>query len=756
MYHLDTPLDEVNGIQTRYLTALKRMGITTVRDLLYHLPSRYEDYSHVYRIAELEPRQDATIQGEIYEVTGRKTWRRTYYVTEAIITDGEDSIRAVWWNQPYLKNTFHPGIRANFSGKVSVNEKGELYFSNPAFELVREHDTHDPTHTARIVPIYPETRGITSKGIRYILRPILESTDAEEFIPEKILGKEGLPALGTALHAVHFPDELPEVEAAKRRFAFEDLFLLELVNARERARLTKERATAIPFPGKRREELLKALPFALTETQTRSLNEILADIAKPHPMNRLLQGDVGSGKTIVAAIAAVAVAESRLPALPTGQAGGRQGHQTAFMAPTEILARQHYETFKRFFPNFDGGVALLTGSEARLYLGDGLEREAKKAEVQNAIRMGKITIVIGTHALIEKSVSFPRLALVVVDEQHRFGVEQRASLIKNQPQDNREEDGASLESSRRVRLGRRPGDTLSGGSELAQPIPHFLSMSATPIPRTLALTLFGNLMVSQITELPKDRKEIVTKVVAPENRLKAYSFIKEFVKKGRQAFVICPRINPTNMETGEALDAATLARLEMKNVTEEYEKLSKKVFPELSVAMLHGKLKAKEKADIMSRFAKGATDILVSTSVIEVGVDVPNATIMLVESAERFGLAQLYQFRGRVGRGAHQSFCFLFTESSTKTTRERLEAVARAKNGFELAEEDLKLRGPGEFLGTIQTGMPDIAMKALQHPTLIPKARLAAEAFIAADATLATHPALKNRLAAFARTVHME
>ncbi|MBM4388906.1 MAG: hypothetical protein FJ088_14290, partial [Deltaproteobacteria bacterium] len=285
-------------------------------------------------------------------------------------------------------------------------------------------------------------------------------------------------------------------------------------------------------------------------------------------------------------------------------------------------------------------------------------------------------------------------------------------------------------------------------------VPHFLSMSATPIPRTLALTIFGNLELSQITELPKDRRGIVTKVVAPADRLKAYAFIKEFVKRGRQVFVICPRITPTNLDTGEVLDPAALARLEMKNVTEEYEKLSKKIFPDLAVKMLHGKMKVKEKAEAMRRFAEGIVDILVATSVVEVGVDVPNATIMIVESAERFGLAQLYQFRGRVGRGAHQSFCFLFTESNAEQTRKRLEAVARARNGFELAEEDLKLRGPGEFLGTLQTGMPDIAMKALMHPALVPRARRAAEMLLARDLALAAHPALRERLAAFAARAH--
>ncbi|MDP3975058.1 MAG: ATP-dependent DNA helicase RecG [Candidatus Jorgensenbacteria bacterium] len=702
----DMPLSAIQGIAPRFLAKLERLKIRTIRDLLYHFPFRYEDYSHVYRISELQPNQDATIQGEIQDVSGRKTWHRTYYVTEALIADGEDSIRAVWWNQPYLRNTLKPGVRANFSGKVSVGENGELYLSNPAFELTREHDTHDPTHTARIVPIYPETAGLTSKGIRFLVRPLLDAAEVEEFLPEEVLTHEGLPPLSLALRHIHFPDELADAESARKRFAFEDLFLLELANIGERARLKKERAPAIALSEKRHAELLKILPFMLTNSQTNALEEILTDLARPHPMNRLLQGDVGSGKTVVAAIAGRATAEA--------------GYQTAFMAPTEILARQHYETLKKFWVGFEGGVALLTGSEARLFLGDGLEACMKKSELQTKIRRGNVAIVIGTHALIEKGVGFPRLALVIVDEQHRFGVEQRAALVK---------DGA---------------------------VPHFLSMSATPIPRTLALTLFGNLDLSLITELPKDRKAIVTKVVSPEDRLKAYAFIKEFVRRGRQVFVICPRIEKSQIEHPEALDPRTLSMLEMKNVTEEYEKLSKKIFPDLRVTMLHGKLKAKEKAEIMKRFTEGTIDILVSTSVVEVGVDVPNATVMMVESAERFGLAQLYQFRGRVGRGAHQSFCFLFTETLSAATKKRLEAVARAKNGFELAEEDLKLRGPGEFLGTTQTGMPDLAMKALQHPTLVPKARTAAETLTAKDPSLSAHPALKKRLDAFTKAIHFE
>lgn len=732
---LGTLLEDIGGIAPRYLAALKRLNIKTVRDLLYHFPSRYEDYSRVRRIAELELREETTVRGEVYEVRGRRTWGRTRYVTEAVIVDGEDSIRAVWWNQPYLAHTLRPGTGINIAGKVSANEKGELYFSNPAFELITNYDLSATTHTARIVPIYPETRGLTSKGIRYVLRPILESADAEEFIPEETLKQEKLPALGAALRRVHLPEELAEAEAAKMRFAFEDLFLLELANVRERARLAKERAPTITLTSKHREEFVTALPFALTASQKQSLGEIFADLAKPTPMNRLLQGDVGSGKTVIAALAARAAAES--------------GFQTVFMAPTEILAHQHYETFKKFFPDFERGVALITANEMHLFLGDGLERGAKKTELQSAVRGGKVSVAIGTHALIAESngqgvrskgrLEFKNLGLVIIDEQHRFGVAQRAVLVQNR-------------------------DSTIHNSKLV--IPHFLSMSATPIPRTLALTLFGNLDVSQISELPKDRKEIVTKVVAPADRFKAYAFIKEFVKRGRQAFVICPRIevaneheltaNNTNNIRGIRERIREYSLLEAKNVIEEYQKLSKEIFPDLRVGMLHGKLGAREKAESMKKFAEGAIDILVATSVVEVGVDVPNATIMMVEGAERFGLAQLYQFRGRVGRGVHQSFCFLFSESPSETARKRLAAVARAKNGFELAEEDLKLRGPGEFLGTVQTGMPDIAMKALMHPTLIPPARRAAGEILARDPALTAHPALKERLAKFAKAVHLE
>jgi ATP-dependent DNA helicase RecG len=474
-------------------------------------------------------------------------------------------------------------------------------------------------------------------------------------------------------------------------------------------KLAQKKAPVIKAETKAVKKIVDGLPFELTPSQKQSLWEVLQSLEKGQPMNRLLQGDVGSGKTIIVAIAALMAAQ--------------EGHQVAFMAPTEILARQHYETLTKVFPDFEDGVALLTSNEAKVFYGQGLEQETKKPSLVKDIESEKIKVVIGTHALIQKGVTFPNLSLIVVDEQHRFGVEQRAALI----QDSEKKKGSC--------------------------VPHFLSMSATPIPRTLSLTLFGDLDLSLITELPKNRKPIITKVVAPVNREKAYAFIRGQVKKGRQVFVICPRIEPS---TEEAPTASLWSRLEVKSVKEEFEKLSEKVFPDLQVAMLHGKLKAKEKEEVMKDFGEGRCNILVSTSVVEVGVDVPNATIMMIEGAERFGLAQLYQFRGRVGRGEHQSFCFLFTGSSSKTTHQRLKSIVEAKNGLELAEQDLKIRGPGQFLGRAQTGMPDLAMKAIRNPELVKSARESAEVILASDKQLKKHPLLQGRLEFFQKQVHWE
>jgi len=731
MVKIDIPLSEIRGIGPKFVERLKKLQIATVKNLLWYFPFRYEDFSQISKIADLKINSTATICGVVSDIKLHRTWKKRMFIIEALISDETGSIKAVWFNQRFLLSILKKGKTVNLAGKVIESPRGGLILSHPTYELVASHEKKATRHTGRLVPIYPETKKLTSKALRFLIKPLLdELEEIADPIPFDVLKQHNFPEINRALRQIHFPENLPQARIAKKRFAFEDLFFLQLANLRLRLRLSREKAHSFPMDAEFIKSLLAKLPFELTPSQKKSLFEILKDLEKPHPMNRLLQGDVGSGKTIVAALAALLAAKNE--------------KQTAFMAPTEVLARQHYQTFKKFFDDFDKGIALLTSSESKVFYGDELENEIAKKKLLEKIFNDETKIIIGTHALIQKSVTFKDLALTVVDEQHRFGVKQRAKLT----------------------------------DQSSNILPHFLSMSATPIPRTLTLTIFGDLDLSIINELPKGRKEIITKIVAPTNRDKAYAFIRGQVKKGRQVFVICPRIEPQTQTENQFqevrpaeinrqyLGGRNFQILELKAVKGEYEKLSQGVFPDLRVAMLHGKMPTKEKAEIMDKFsAKGGSasggknheiDILVATSVIEVGVDVPNATIMMIEGAERFGLAQLYQFRGRVGRSEHQSFCFLFTDSSAKTTYRRLYSLLEAKNGFELAEKDLAIRGPGEFFGESQTGMPDLAMKAIQNPELVKASREAAINLLKTDPGLKKYPLLKKRLESFEKEVHLE
>ncbi len=720
---LETPLYDILGARAPLLKRFEKIGAKTVRDLLWHFPSRYEDFSKIYQVSDLEPGQQATVQAVIDEVRSRRT-RRGFSIVEALLSDDSGTIRAVWFNQPYIAHTLHTGRAANFAGKVSISDENELYLNNPAYELLRSgvgRAEQETSHTARLVPVYPETKGLTSRGIRFALRLAMKRNPAlTEWIPREVLSRYGLPELARAMHEIHFPDHIEDALAAQKRFRFEDLFLLQLANLRQKLALGKESAPIIAVDIERIKHILAELPFSLTPSQKQSLWEIVQDMAKPHPMNRLLQGDVGSGKTIVAAIAAMMAAE--------------HGFQTAFMAPTEILAHQHFETFQKFFGSIAAEnrptVGLVTASGTTVFYEEALAEKVKKNDFWKKSATGEIAILFGTHALLQKQAQFKNLGLVIVDEQHRFGVAQRAALLQGRTQ-------AGL-------------------------MPHFLSMSATPIPRTLMITVFGDLDLSLITELPAGRKPIVTKIIVPLERRASYDFIRNEIKKGRQAFVICPLIEPQT-ETDDIQNGRPLATpsprgpsLELKSVKEEYEKLSKKIFPDLRMAMLHGKMKAKEKETVMRNFKDGKLDMLVATSVIEVGVDVPNASIMIIEGAERFGLAQLYQFRGRIGRGEHQSYCFLMTETKGDKAKARLRATLTAKNGFELAEEDLKLRGPGEFFGEAQSGFSDAAIEALRDPMLVKTSREAAVAALRHDPRLTHAPLLKTRLALFEKNIHRE
>ena len=723
---LSAELHEIYGIGPRFVMKLKHLGVVTAKDLIWHFPTRYEDRSETSAIADLKPGDSKTIRGAISEIDSKRSWKRRMTIVEATITDETGSIRAVWFNQPYIKNILQEGVVASFYGKVledkkNKNGKSGLHLSNPTYEVLNGADLDDKLeeietkHTGRLVPIYPETKGLTSKGIRMLSQKILDNLEpVKEFLPQEILKSRNFPEINVALRNIHFPGNLDDAELAKERFAFEELFLIQLNNLYQKFSLSKEKSPVMGNAEGIIANTSKNLPFKLTKSQEVALEEILKDLDKPEPMNRLLQGDVGSGKTIVAGLAALVAAHN--------------GYQSAIMAPTEILARQHYRTLVYLFPEFTQGIGLLVSKETRVSYGENLETDIKKPAFLKEVSDGKIKILVGTHALIEKRVVFKNLGLVVVDEQHRFGVRQRAAL--------------------------------SGHAGL---VPHFLSMSATPIPRTIMMTMFGDLNLSIISELPKGRKAIITKIVDPENRDKAYAFIRGQVRRGRQVFVVCPRIaasenggEPRSFGARTFVDKNESLLLEVKNVEEEYEKLKKTIFPDLKVAMLHGKMKSGEKAVVMSDFASGKIDVLVSTSVIEVGVDVPNASIMMIEGSERFGLAQLYQFRGRVGRGEHQSFCFLFTESPSKNTRDRLNSLITAKNGFELAEKDLLIRGPGEFMGKEQTGLPDIAMRALQKPELVKSSRDAAELVARNGWEMKNYPNLYEKFGEFRKEIHLE
>jgi len=892
--HLETSLSDISGITTGFLKRLERLGIRTIHDLLWHFPVRYEDFSEISKISDVIPGQLVTIRGTIESADIRQAWKRRMTIIEAVIKDDSGSIKATWFNQPYLLQTLKPGRIANFSGKVAVNSS-EIYLRHPAHEFIGRAGKAT-THTGRLVPIYPETRGLTSRGIRFLIHPILTNLEEiEEWVPEETLRVHSLPTVRAALWSIHFPQELSDADDARRRFTFENLFLLQLVNIRRKQKLAEKNASIIKLPISELRRMVDKLPFKLTFSQKRSLWEILKDMEKSKPMNRLLQGDVGSGKTVVAALAAFAAAGS--------------GYQTAIMAPTEILASQHFATLQKTLYHIElvkkPTIGILTGSIARIVYGDDLATDVSKKAFAEKSRDGAIDIIIGTHALISgtgKKKIFKKLGLVVIDEQHRFGVNQRKALITRTFTDSTQTDteksssdtkealvyeeitykirGAVFEVKKRLGLGHKeniyqkalekefkkvglaiekekampisydnekigvyrpdfliehkiileikalpsvgkfekaqiwhylkgssyrlallvnfgrndveikriingfqsPVESVSSPSSSVY-VPHFLSMSATPIPRTFMLTIFGDLDVSLITELPVGRKRVETRIVPPHERDRAYEFIRVSVKTGRQVFVICPRIDKTqtltdatrtNTDTAYPSDKRAgnfmenllpresvfsprqSAAFDVKSVTEEYEKLSKHIFPEFKVAMLHGQLKAKEKQDIMEKFRLGNTQILVSTSVIEVGVDVPNATIMMIEGSERFGLAQIYQFRGRVGRGEHQSYCFLFTDSESASTRARLKAILEAKNGFELAELDLKIRGPGEFLGEAQSGFPDSAMSGLQDLKLVVETKREASAILEVDPKLEDHPLLLARLDMYRQNLHLE
>jgi len=725
--NLSTPIEKITGVGPVFQKRLKKLGIKTVQDLLFHFPYRYDDFSNLIPIAKAKINEICTVRGKILGIKTIRTWKRRMFLTEAILEDETGAIKITWFNQPYLTKILKKEDYVFLSGKVTIGDKG-AYLANPAYEKDYQKTENKKkraalTHTGRLVPVYPETERLSSRWLRSILKFLLLNLKYEirETLPEKILKEQKFMPLEKALWQIHFPDSIKEAEKAKERFSFEELFFIELFVLRERARLNREKAVSIPFNIDLTKRFVDSLPFKLTDAQRKSAYQILKDIEKSRPMNRLLEGDVGSGKTVVAAIAALNTVKNK--------------YQAAFMAPTEILAKQHFQEVAKLLKDFNLNIGLLTGKQDQ-FRSKKLKNEvveiSRKKLLEKSLS-GEIDILIGTHALIQDKVKFGKLGLVILDEQHRFGVEQRAKLIKNS----------------RLRQG------FGGQTRI---IPHLLSMTATPIPRTLALTIYGDLDLSLIDELPKGRKKIITKVISPEEREKTYNFIRKEVKKGRQIFVICPRIEKSEIRNSksETQGKDLLGWAEAKAVKEEYEKLSKKIFPDLKVGMLHGKMKTKEKEKIMKDFKNKKIDVLVSTSVVEVGIDVPNATVMMIEGVERFGLAQLHQFRGRVGRAGYQSYCLLFTESPARKTKQRLNALITSEDGFKLAEKDLEIRGPGDFSGARQWGIPDLMMNSLTDIKLVEKTREAAKEILIEDPQLKKYPQLLSKLGRFRERIHLE
>lgn len=673
------PLTTIPGIGPKSAKTLKKLGLETLSDLLWHLPRRYDDYSQLQTINRLFYGQDVTIIATVENIRVRPVRSGKMKLTEANVSDGTGTLRVSWFNQPWIANKLKPGKAVVLSSKVD-QYLGHLTMTNPEWEPLEK----EQLHTNRIVPVYPLTAGVTSKWLRRVMHSVVQrlALKVEDPLPEKVREEAGLMELGDALQQVHFPDDWDAVARAQHRLAFDEMFLLQLGVLRQKQEWDALETLPLPVDDDWIERFLSALPFPLTDSQASVLAELREDLARTHPMNRLLEGDVGSGKTVLAA-AAIGIAN-------------RNGVQSTIMAPTSILAEQHYATLQSILPEACSvpleSMALLIGATP----------DTEKEAIRASLASGETTVVVGTHALLEDPIEFHDLRLAIIDEQHRFGVDQRAIL-------------------------RGKGNS-----------PNLLVMTATPIPRSLALTIYGDLDLSVLEELPPGRQPIETRVLSPIERSRAYNFVIGQLEKGRQAFIIYPLVE----ESG---------KVEAKAAVEEYETLRSDVFFNYQVGLLHGRMKPKDKEEVMEAFRAGEDQVLVSTSVVEVGVDIPNASVVLIEGANRFGLAQLHQFRGRVGRSEHKSFCLLIPDNEEAADNERLKAMEETGDGFELAELDLDQRGPGDFFGTRQSGFAALHLADITDVHLIQKARSQARTIFEGDPGLerAEHAALAQTLHQF-------
>jgi len=646
--NLQTPLGKADRIHKMYANRLENLDIKTLGDFLFHLPSRYEDYSIVSKINRVQAGETVTIQGQVLDIkTNYMRGGRIKTMQKATVVDETGSIELTWFNQPFLTRIILPNSTISASGQAQWFGK-KLSISNPEYEIFFNDETKT-IHTARLIPIYPETKGVSSKWLRRQIHNLLQqhSDELTEYLPKEILQKNNFMGFVDAIKEIHFPKDLQTAENAKKRLSFDELFLMQLASKKRKTEWEKDKKS-IPYEIKKYqmqiEKFIASLPFTLTDAQKKTVDEILHDLGKDKPMNRLLQGDVGAGKTVVAAIAMYATCLN--------------GYQSILMAPTEILANQHFKTVSELLSPLGLKVDLITGS--------------KKLKTETS----EIDILIGTHAVLSEKIKLKNLGLVIIDEQQRFGVEQRG-IIKQKGEN-----------------------------------PHLLTMTATPIPRTVALTMYGDLDLSYLNEMPKDRKKVKTWVVPPQKRDAAYEWIKKQIKDTKsQAFIVCPFI-----EASESMET-------VKAVKKEFEKLKNETYKDLNLGLLHGRLKAKEKDEVLNKFRNGEFDILVATPVVEVGIDIPNATIIMIEASERFGLAQLHQLRGRVGRGDKQSYCLLFTDSPLAINSTRLKGMEKLHSGAELAELDLKLRGPGNLYGTAQHGIPKLKVASFSDSEMIKLAK---------------------------------
>lgn len=681
---LDMPIGQLSRVGASTVRRLHKLGITTIQDLLYHFPFRYDDFRQAASIKDLHEGESIIVRGTIELIATRRTPRKRLVLTEALVSDASGSLRVVWFNQPYISKSLQSGDTILLSGTVKADMLGcELV--NPGYEKVSK----DSVPESRLVPVYSVTQGLTQKQLRGYVQQAMKGVAAGDWLPDELLSEYDLVPLQDALRGIHHPVDKTDLAQAERRLKFDELFMVQLrVEAVRRERKSTQ-APSLVFKEKEIKYFVEQLPFALTKAQKVAAWEILQNTGADIPMNRLLSGDVGSGKTVVAAMALYNTALN--------------GYQAAIMAPTEILATQHFTSLQALLPEVP--IALWTRTQ-HCIAQQGSVKQFSKKELAEQCAAGKMPVIVGTHALITEGVQFRQLGLVIVDEQHRFGVAQRQVM---------KEKGKGV---------------------------HFLSMTATPIPRSLALMLYGDLDISIINEMPAGRKKIITRVVEAEKRSDAYAFIRKQVNGGRQVFVVCPLI-----------EESMTAVVEKKSVMVEYEKLSKTIFPDLKVGFLHGKMKPAEKEEIMSAFKSNQLHILVATSVIEVGVNIPNATVMMIEGADRFGLAQLHQFRGRVGRSDHQAYCLLFTDSESPRSKERLAYFENHHDGFKLAEKDLEMRGAGQLYGTMQSGLVDLKLATLSDAELLKQTREAAKKI---TPQLERYPVLKLKLEAAGKAVHLE